>query len=390
MLIKLATLITTAHAMQVPGQVTLTNSWPSNDHAEAGGIWEFTIPADMIVNGTGSCSVSIATVGLTFVHFFNAHVGQYNGLGTYEIYAVENWQGTPAETESTFSFLTYSTDQSLDTDVTVMCQDDTPLAANAVLLSSFPQNPMATEARGSFTTKDALFPEAVILSFANGQGPANISIEDPRLVVLQQEDNWIITGLDAVNYQSVWFSMVYGAGGVVPAYEITINGIGDPRDDADFSVPVVTTATTPDPRALTTIEQEFETTMPLDDFAALQIAFFTSSANGNTDSQAQVVMDYLSNLAGVMNYVFQSTGDDQLEIEGAEVSMIAINNGRIIIQMKIRHSENDDANQLMADLQTAYFSTTGSGILASADLAWEAGLKMCEGNSCLLFMNGKK
>lgn len=92
MLIKLASLIASAYAMQVPGQVTLSNSWPSNDHAEAGGIWEFTIPADMIVNGTGSCSVSVGTVGLSFVHFFNAHVGQYNGLGTYEIYAVENWQ----------------------------------------------------------------------------------------------------------------------------------------------------------------------------------------------------------------------------------------------------------------------------------------------------------
>ena len=34
--------------------------------------------------------------------------------------------------------------------------------------------------------------------------------------------------------------------------------------------------------------------------------------------------------------------------------------------------------------------TSGAGILASADLAWDAGLKMCNGESCLLFMNGKK
>ena len=147
-------------------------------------------------------------------------------------------------------------------DVTVSCQNDTALPDNAVILSSFPQNPITTETRGSFTIKNQNFPDAVIFTFASGQSPANISIEDPRLLVIPAEnDNWIITGLDAVNYQSVWFTMTYGASGVVPSYEITITGIADPRDDPDFTVPTTQSTTTADPRALTLIEQQFETTM---------------------------------------------------------------------------------------------------------------------------------
>ena len=93
MLLKLASyLISGIHAISIPAEVTMTTSWPGNDHAEAGGLWEFSIPGGMIANGTGSCSVSISTVGLSFVHFFNAHVKQYNGVGNYDIYAVETWQ----------------------------------------------------------------------------------------------------------------------------------------------------------------------------------------------------------------------------------------------------------------------------------------------------------
>ena len=81
-----ALLLPLASAITYNGDVTLSNSWPANDHVEAGAIWEFSIPAGMISNGTGSCSVRIDTQGVSFVHFFNAHVKIYDGLGTYEIY----------------------------------------------------------------------------------------------------------------------------------------------------------------------------------------------------------------------------------------------------------------------------------------------------------------
>ena len=182
--------------------------------------------------------------------------------------------------------------------------------------------------------------------------------------------------------------MTYGAGGVVPAYEITINGIGDPRDDPDFTVPSTTTTTTVDPRKLTVIEQEFTLgLMDSGELATLQADYFVYLGS---QVKPQSILDFEANLSGVLGYVFQTTGDDQLEIETGEemVNIIALNGETLMVRMNIRHNSTESGDDLMANLQNAYNSLDGNGILTAAELTWADSMKMCEGDSCLLFMSG--
>ena len=79
----------------------------------------------------------------------------------------------------------------------------------------------------NFFQNKCSFPEAVIFSFADGHTPDNITVDDPRLTVLQEYDSWIISGLDIVNYDSVWFNVQYGEF-TTPAYEFTVNNIASP------------------------------------------------------------------------------------------------------------------------------------------------------------------
>ena len=67
----------------------------------------------------------------------------------------------------------------------------------------------------------------MIFSFAEGHTPDNITVDDPRLTVMQEYDSWIISGLEAVNYDSVWFTVQYGEF-TTPAYEFTVNNIDSP------------------------------------------------------------------------------------------------------------------------------------------------------------------
>ncbi len=91
MLSKFIPLLAVASAADWPGQnINLTTSWPASENSEraAGGIWKFESAANQIVNGTGSCDVTINTAGVNFGHFFDAHVETYLGTGTWTIYAM--------------------------------------------------------------------------------------------------------------------------------------------------------------------------------------------------------------------------------------------------------------------------------------------------------------
>lgn len=204
----------------------LTSHWPASENSarSAGGIWTFDSPANDIVNGTGSCDVTIATAGVNFVHFFNAHVATYDGSGTWTVYAMANW-----EDQGQFSFLAFSDDEPADGDISVTCQNDAAVADGSVILGSFPQDPFAADANGVFTIQgdDDANPASVILSFDAGNGPANLTVDDPRLTVDNVGDSWTISGVDAVNFDDIWFHMDYatdvnGDPITVSSYEITV------------------------------------------------------------------------------------------------------------------------------------------------------------------------
>lgn len=217
MLRKIAALAGVA-AAQWAGTIGNMTTWGGD--APGAMVW-FDSPAGAISGGAGSCDVSIAgNVG--FVHFSNAHTSNYDGSGTWTVYAPSSW-----EDQGTYEFIYFADAEPAEGDVSVSCQNDVALAEGTPLLSSFPQAPDAESARGSLTAINHVFPSDVSMSFNAGDGPAGIYMDDPNLTAsLVADDSWVISGMDSVNYHDVWFTMVYdnstGSFNTVSAYDITI------------------------------------------------------------------------------------------------------------------------------------------------------------------------
>ena len=90
------------------------------------------------------------------------------------------------------------------------------------LFDSFPQDPSATSAVGSFTWEGALGSDSVVLDFGVGNAPANFTMHDSRLSAVASGDSVVISGLNSVNYDDVYFNFVYAAD-AISAYDIGVN-----------------------------------------------------------------------------------------------------------------------------------------------------------------------
>jgi len=206
-----------------PSYVTnVTNFWPANDHAPAGGHIKFTLDQSIAL-GQGSCDITIDNVNPLFVHFHNAHIGTYGGSNTWSLYSVAGWEGK----DDTYTFSFISENQASLDDVTISC-NDTPLDAAAAILSSFPGAPNHLSARGSFTVvggHEGTWPADVTLSFNVDTGPSEIILDDESLTATEQAaDSWVISGLTPeMKYDDVGFTINYDRNNVtVSAYEITV------------------------------------------------------------------------------------------------------------------------------------------------------------------------
>merc|ERR1712167_436100 len=98
-------------------------------------------------------------------------------------------------------------------DIAVECQNDTPVTGP--VFDSFPQDPQAADATGSFTWEGALGSDSVVLDFGVGNAPVNFTMHDPRLSASAQADSVVISNLDIVNFEDVYFSFSY-AGAAIP------------------------------------------------------------------------------------------------------------------------------------------------------------------------------
>jgi len=195
--------------------VNVTNSWPASENSDrtAGGIISFDSPAGQIANFTGSCTVSIATSNVNFVHFFNAHVGISAAAGEYTISA------SGAQDAGSYTFLVFADDEPVDADVSVACQNDA--AVTGPVFDSFPQDPFASSATASFSWRGDLGGDTVAFDFGAGNAPNNFTMHDPRLAVEQTGDVFTVSNMGAVNYEDVGFSFEY-ADGRISAYDITL------------------------------------------------------------------------------------------------------------------------------------------------------------------------
>lgn len=230
----------------------LTVSWPGNNDRPAGGIWVVDSPADKIVNGTGSCELTINTAGVQFLHFFNADVGEWSvAENKWTFYAMGNWQD-----KGQFSFVVNADDEPQDGDIEVSCQNDTPVADNVAVLSSFPQDISNRKFSGSFrimgrnydtqagahdheeddadtpAKPKTTYADSVVLSFPEGMAPVNFTMHDRHLTATQTGASIVISGLGQANFYDTWFEGFYaedadGNPKVVASYEITATVLSD-------------------------------------------------------------------------------------------------------------------------------------------------------------------
>jgi len=205
--------------------LNVTTSWPAEvitaDHTNvgrsAGGLVTFNSPAGQIANGTGSCTVTVSNINVEFAHFFDAHVGTSAGAGVFTLSA----HGAHQDTGS-FNFLLMADAEPQNGDIAVECQNDA--AVTGPVFDSFPQDPEAADATGSFTWEGDLGSDSVAIDFGFGNAPVNFTMHDPRLSAVANSDTIVISGLEAVNFDDVYFSFVY-ANSAISAYDLTITTV---------------------------------------------------------------------------------------------------------------------------------------------------------------------
>jgi len=204
--------------------LNVTTSWAAEDRSDnsahteparaAGALVSFDSPAGWLTNGTGTCTITVdsTAVQVEFAHFFDAHVLNSNAPGVFQITAFGNHQD-----QGSFNFLVMGDAQPVNANFDVSCQNDT--AVTGPVLDSFPQDPQATEATGSFTWDGDLGASSVVLDF--NAAPVNFTTHDPRLTATATGTSIEISGLDIVDFNDVYFSFSYG-GAAQAAYEMTI------------------------------------------------------------------------------------------------------------------------------------------------------------------------
>ena len=101
---------------------SLTTSWPGNSDRPAGAIVEFSSDAGSISDGSGSCQVTVATIGVNFAHFFDGHVGPSTTPGEFTLAAYGGHQD-----DGKFVFMVFADDKPKVADFTVACQNDSAI-----------------------------------------------------------------------------------------------------------------------------------------------------------------------------------------------------------------------------------------------------------------------
>lgn len=225
-MLRVLALAGATQAITWTGVHNVTTSWPQEDQnggdhtnapRSAGALVSFTSPAGQIANGTGSCTVTVNNLNVNFAHFFDAHVGTSASAGVFSLSAHGAHQD-----EGSFSFLVMADAEPTNSDFVVECQNDA--GVSGPVLDSFPQDPEAPDATGSFTWEGALGASSVAIDFGVGNAPVNFTLHDPRLSAVAQADAVVISGLDVVNFDDVYFSFSY-AGNAISAYDMTITTV---------------------------------------------------------------------------------------------------------------------------------------------------------------------
>jgi len=199
---KIATLSAIGAATAWDLSLSSNNTWAANDAGDqAGGIFFFNNVGGSWFNGTGSCTVS-AGDGINFINGHGLFVSEYQGGNSWEFFNLRDADAA----EVGFTVFTDNVDAPAEDFLSVSCDNASALSDGDLKAGAFPSDPRNPMDRGVIGAKGGVWSDFV-LAFPAGNKPANLTFDDPSIVVGEEVNGaYTITAAGAAA-QDLWFAV---------------------------------------------------------------------------------------------------------------------------------------------------------------------------------------
>jgi len=218
MLAKIATLVGAATAWEL--SLNSNSTWDANAHSgdHAGGIFFFDNSGGSWNNGTGSCTVT-AGDGINFINGHGLYVESYNGGNEWTFWNLREAD----DAEVGFTVFTDNAEAPAEDFLSIECQDASGLADGDLIAGASPSDPRNPMDRGVIGAKGRVWSDFV-LAFPDGSGPANLTFDDPSVVVGEDVGGAYTITANAAASDDLWFSVNFD-GDAPSSYDLTVTKV---------------------------------------------------------------------------------------------------------------------------------------------------------------------
>lgn len=222
MFAKIATLSAIAGATAWDLSLNSNTTWAANvdsgDHA--GGVFIFDNSGGAWNNGTGACTVT-AGDGINFINGHGLFVSEYAGGNTWTFW---NMRETDSA-EVGFTVFTDNAEAPAEDFLAVSCDDSAPMNDGDMVVGAFPSDPRNPMARGVIGAKGRQWGDFV-LAFPAGNGPANLTFDDPSVVVGEETNGAFTISAGAASSEDLWFAVDFDANAPPSAsYQLSVTSV---------------------------------------------------------------------------------------------------------------------------------------------------------------------
>lgn len=188
--------------------------WPSNDNTPNGAALTFDNSAGSWNNGTGSCTVSLASA-VSSINAGGYYVDEWAGGNDYTF---RNFRASDSETFSFDMVGTVGEAEWASDFASVNCDDSTTLASGDMRMGVFPHG--AAGNQGNVGAKDAAW-ASFVMSWPSA---TNMTFSDPRVMVTDGNGSTDVT-IDAsmAVSEDLWFE--YETDYLMGSYEISVTAV---------------------------------------------------------------------------------------------------------------------------------------------------------------------